>query len=253
MTNLNNTEHMRQLIQLVESHTANGLAEATGYAYTQDQLAKIKQQIIDYRKQGCTDQKISERMGKSQNWVATMVNKYFPDLRKQTHLGLLATDDDKAAMAREFQQGNITIKQLARRHDISPDTLKRWLETELGQEEVARLQALYAKPDRNWTQQEKEWAADQYRQGTGPTAIAAIFMKNIDTQPLGTEEMTNQQVSRMLFRLPNYQELKSQFQANRHLRRQPQPFTRKIRRPGQPGDTPGGQLNPSVGRVYPRS
>jgi DNA-binding transcriptional MerR regulator len=233
MTNLNNTEHMRQLIQLVESHTANGLAEATGYAYTQDQLAKIKQQIIDYRKQGCTDQKISELMGKSQNWVATMVNKYFPDLRKQTHLGLLATDDDKAAMAREFQQGNITIKQLAKKHGISFDALKHWLELKLGQEEVARLQALYTSPDRNWTQLEKDWVADQYQSGTGPTAIAAIFMKNIDTLPLGTEEMTDQQVSRMLFRLPNYQELKSQFQANRHLRRQPEPFTTWVYRAGR--------------------
>ena len=255
MTNLNNTEHMRQLIQLVESHTANGLAEAVrgGWnAYTKDQLDNIKQQIINYRNQGKTDQEISERMGKSQNWVAVMVNRYFPDLRKQTHLALAATDDYKAAMAREYQQGNITIKQLAQKHGITREVVKRWLDTELGQEEVARLQTLYLKPDRNWTQLEKDWVADQYRSGTGPTAIAAIFMKNIDTQPLGTEEMTDKQVSHMLANLPNYQELKSQFQANRHLRRPPKPSTRKIRRPSQPGDAPGGQLNPSVGRVYPR-
>ena len=256
MTNLNNTEHMRQLIQLVESHQNNGLAEAGrgGWnAYTKDQLDNIKQQIINYRNQGWTDRKISERMGKRQSWVAGMVRDYFPDLRKHTQGALAKTDADKVAMAREYQQGNITMTQLARRHDISPDTLKRWLETELGQEEVARLKALYDKPDRNWTQDEEEWVEDQYRQGTGPLAIAAIFMKNIDRQPLGTEEMTDKHVSNMLRSLPNYQELKSQFQANRHLRRQPQPFTRKIRRPGQPGDTPGGQLNPSVGRVYPRS
>ena len=253
MTNLNNTEHMRQLIQLVESHTANGLAEATGYAYTQDQLSDIKQQIIDYRNQGWTDQEISELMSKSQNWVANMVNKYFPDLRKLTPLALAATDAYKAKVAQEFQQGDITINQLAQTHGVGPNTVKRWLEDKLGQQEVARLQALYAKPDRKWTQLEKDWVADQYRQGTGPTAIAAIFMKNIDTQPPGTEDMTANNVSGMLFNLPNYQELKSQFQANRHLRRQPQPFTRKIRRPGQPGDTPGGQLNPAVGRVYPRS
>jgi hypothetical protein len=114
------------------------------------------------------------------------------------------------------------------------------------------LQALYIKPDRNWTQEEKTWAANQYRQGTGPLSIAAIFMKNIDSQPPGTEEMTGQHVSSMLKSLPNYQELKSQFQANRNLHREPKPFTRKIRRPSQPGDAPGGQLNPSVGRVYPR-
>ncbi|NBR25101.1 MAG: hypothetical protein EBU08_15270, partial [Micrococcales bacterium] len=174
MTDLNNTEHMRQLIQLVESHTANGLAEAKGYAYTQDQLAAIKQQIINYRKQGWTDRKISEVMGKGLNWVAHMVNKYFPDLRKQTHLGLAATDDYKAAMAQEFQQGNITINQLAQKHGINKEVVKRWLETELGKEEVARLQALYTSPDRNWTQEEKDWVKDQYRSGTGPTAIAAI-------------------------------------------------------------------------------
>ena len=252
MTNLNNTEHMRQLIQLVESHTANGLAEATGYAYTQDQLAKIKQQIINYRNQGKTDREISERMGKKPGWVANIVNRHFPDLRKQTYLGLAAKDDDKEKMSQEFQQGDITINQLAKKHGISFEALKHWLELKLGQEEVARLQALYAKPDRNWTQQEKDWAADQYRQGTGPLAIAAIFMKNIDTQPLGTEEMTGKHVSDMLKSLPNYRELQSQFQANRHLRRPPKPSTRKIRRPSQPGDTPGGQLNPSVGRVYPR-
>ena len=229
MTNLNNTEHMRQLIQLVESHILDRLAEA----YTQDQLAKIKQQIIDYRKQGWTDREISERMGKKPGWVANIVYKYFPDLRKQTHWGLAATDDDKEKMSQEFQQGNITIKQLAKKHGISFEALKHWLELKLGQEEVARLQALYTSPDRNWTQKEKEWAADQYRQGTGPLAIATIFMKNIDTQPLGTEEMTNQQVSRMLFRLPNYQELKSQFQANRHLRRQPEPFTTWVYRAGR--------------------
>ena len=253
MTNLNNTEHMRQLIQLVESHTANGLAEAGGYAYTQDQLADIKQQIIDYRNQGLTDTEISELLGKQKNWVAKQVARHFPDLRKQTHLGLAATDAYKTAIAREYQQGNITIKQLARKHGISPIALQGWLETELGQQEVARLIALYTAPDRKWTQEEKDWAEDQYRQGTGQTAIAAIFMKNIDTQPPGTEEMTRDHVKSMLRSLPNYQELKSQFQANRHLRRPPEPFTRKIRRPSQPGDTPGGQLNPSVGRVYPRS
>lgn len=252
MTNLNNTEHMRQLIQLVESHEKNGLAEAEGYAYTQDQLADIKQQIINYRNEGWTDREISELMGKEQSWVAKQVWRYFPDLRKKTHLALAVTDADKAAMAQEYQKGNITLRQLAQTYGVGHMAVKRWLEDKLGQQEVARLQALYKNPDRNWTQDEKDWAADQYRQGTGSTAIAAIFMKNIDRQPPGTEEMTHNHVSSMLFRLPNYQELKSQFQANRHLRRQPEPFTRKIRRPGQPGDTPGGQLNPSVGRVYPR-
>jgi len=255
MTDLNNTEHMRQLIQLVESHTANGLAEAgqsVWNAYTKDQLADIKQQIIDYRNQGWTDTKISELMGKSQDWVAMMVLRHFPDLRKRTPLALAATDADKTQMAQEFQKGNITLRQLAKKYEISPRAVKHWLEDKLGQQEVARLQALYAKPDRKWTQDEKDWVEDQYRQGIGPLAIATVFMKNIDTQPLGTEEMTDKQVSNMLKVLPNYQELKSQFQANRHLRRQPEPFTRKIRRPSQPGDTPGGQLNPSVGRVYPR-
>ena len=253
MTNLNNTERMRQLIQLVESHTANRLVEAEVYTYTQDQLTDIKQQIIKYRKEGWTDRDISELMGKSQNWVGNIVYKYFPDLRKQTHLGLAATDDDKAAMAQEFQQGNITIIQLAKKHGISFEALKHWLETKLGQEEVTRLMARYKSPTRNWTQDEKTWVVDQYRQGTGPLAIAAIFMKNIDSQPPGTEEMTDKHVSNMLSRLPNYQELKSQYQANKNLSREPEPFTRKIRRSSQPGDAPGGQLNPSVGRVYPRS
>ena len=220
---------MRQLIQLVESHANNGLAEA----YTQDQLAKIKQQIIDYRNEGWTDREISKRMGKYPTWVSVMVYNHFPDLRKQTHLGLAATDDDKAAMSREFQNGNITLRQLAQTHGVGPTAVKRWLEDKLGQQEVARLQALYTKTDRNWTQDEKSWAADQYRQGTGPLAIAAVFMKNIDRQPLGTEEMTDKQVSNMLSYLPNYQELKSQFQANRHLRREPEPFTTWVYRAGR--------------------
>jgi len=253
MTNLNNTEHMRQLIQLVESHTANGLAEASrgGWnAYTKDQLADIKQQIIDYRNKGKTDREISQLMDKSQNWVAGMVRDYFPDLRKRIPLARAATDADKVTMAQDFQQGNTTLTRLAKKHDISMDTVKRWLETELGQEEVARLQALYGKkPDRNWTQEEKDWAEDQYRQGTGPLAIAAIFMKNIDTQPLGTEEMTDKHVSNMLGRLPNYRELQSQFQANRHLRRQPEPFTAWIYRAGRPNRT-GRKTDWPRGRGY---
>ena len=229
MTKLNNTEHMRQLIRLVESHAANGLAEA----YTQDQLADIKQQIIDYRNEGWTDLEISELMGKTNlGWVGAMVSRHFPDLRKQTHLGLAATDADKAAMAKEFQQGNLTIKQLAKTHGVSRGAVQRWLEAQLGQQEVAKLQASYISPDRKWTQDEKSWAADQYRQGTGPLAIAAIFMKNIATQPPGTEEMTGKHVSGMLEYLPNYRELQSQYQANRNLRREPEPFTTTIYRPG---------------------
>ena len=252
MTKLNNTEHMRQLIQLVESHEKNGLAEVRGPTYTQDQLEKIKQQIIDYRNEGWTDREISELMGKSQYWITIMVGRHFPDLRKRTPWGLAVTDADKTQMAQEFQQGNITIKQLAKTHGIAHTALKRWLDTELGQQEVARLMALYKKPNRNWTQKEKDWVADQYRQGTGPLAIAAIFMKDIDRHPPGTEEMTAMDVSNILASLPNYQELKRQYQANRNLHREPEPFTRKIRRSSQPGDAPGGQLNPSVGRVYPR-
>jgi transcriptional regulator with XRE-family HTH domain len=248
MTNLNNTEHMRQLIQLVESHILDRLAET----WSQDQLAKIKQQIIDYRKEGWTDREISERMGKEPKWVATMVYNHFPDLRKQTKLALAAKDDDKEKISQEFQQGNITIKQLAKKNGIDGKTVKHWLEDKLGKEEVARLQALYTSPDRNWTQEEKDWVEDQYRSGIGPTAIAAIFMKNIDRLPPGTEEMTDRHVNSMLKGLPNFRELQSQFQANRNLRRKPKPFTRKISRPGQPGDAPGGQLNPAVGRVYPR-
>ena len=255
MTNLNNTEHMRQLIQLVESHTANGLAEVRGRGptYTQDQLADIKQQIIDYRKEGWTDRDISELMGKYPTWVSVMVAKHFRDLLKRTPWGLAVTDADKAAMAREFQQGNKTILQLAQTHGVDHHAVKHWLELKLGQEEVARLQALYMKPNRKWTQDEKDWVVDQYRQGTGPLAIAAIFMKNIDSQPPGNEEMTGKHVSGMLRYLPNFRELQSQYQANKNLSREPEPFTRKIRRSSQPGDAPGGQLNPSVGRVYPRS
>ena len=249
MTNLNNTEHMRQLIQLVESHTANGLAEDIHNAYTQDQLAKIKQQIIDYRNEGWTDLEISELMGKGRNWVGAMVSRHFPDLRKQTHLGLAATDADKAAMAKEFQQGNITLRQIAKKYEISASTVKRWLEHELGQQEVDKLQALYAKPDRKWTQQEKDWVADQYRQGTGPTAIAAIFMKNIDSQPPGTEEMTGKHVSSMLEYLPNYRELQSQYQANRNLRRDPEPFTTNVYRAGVI-DPKGRKTDWQVGRGY---
>ena len=229
MTNLNNTEHMRQLIQLVESHILDRLAET----WPQDQLAKIKQQIIDYRKEGWTDREISERMGKEPKWVATMVYNHFPDLRKQTKLALAAKDDDKEKISQEFQQGNITIKQLAKKNGIDGKTVKHWLEDKLGKEEVARLQALYTKPDRNWTQNEKSWAVDQYRQGTGPAAIAAIFMTNIDREPPGTEEMTGKHVSDMLKSLPNYRELQSQFQANRHLRRKPEPFHTWIYRAGR--------------------
>ena len=233
MSLFNNTEHMRQLIQLVESHENNGLAEASGYAYTQDQLAAIKQQIIDYRNQGKTNREISELMGKKPLWVTIIVSRYFPDLRKRTPLALAATDDDKIAMAQEFQQGNITMQQLAKKHGISFDALKRWLEDELGKEEVARLQALYIKSDRKWTQGEKDWAAEQYAQGVGQTAIAAIFMKNIDRHPPGTEEMTKDHVHHMLSYLPNFRELQSQFQANRHLRREPEPFTAWIYRAGR--------------------
>ena len=75
MTNLNNTEHMRQLIQLVESHTANGLAEANYDAYTQDQLGKIKQQIIDYRKEGWTDREKGD---------ATLTKEQFEEIRKSS-------------------------------------------------------------------------------------------------------------------------------------------------------------------------
>jgi lambda repressor-like predicted transcriptional regulator len=234
MTNLNNTEHMRKLIQLVESHENNGLAEAaTDNAYTQDQLADIKQQIIGYRKEGWSDKDTSELMGKSRDWVSTMVKRHFRDLLQRTHLALAVTDADKVAMAQEYQKGNITIQQLAKKHDISKDTLKSWLETKLGQEEVARLQALYTTPDRKWTQDEKDWVADQYRQGTGPLAIAAIFMKNIHTQPPGTEEMTRRHVANMLTHLPNYRELQSQYIANQNLRREPEPFTTKIYRAGR--------------------
>jgi hypothetical protein len=252
MTNLNNTEHMRQLIQLVESHTANGLAEAGrgGWnAYTKDQLDNIKQQIIDYRNQGWTDQEISERMGKDPKWVANMVSRHFRDLLKQTPLGLLVTALDKTQMAQEFQQGNITIQQLAKKHGVSHPSMKDWLETKLGQQEVARLQALYTKPDRNWTQNEKSWAVDQYRQGTGPAAIAAIFMTNIDREPPGTEEMTGKHVSDMLKSLPNYRELQSQFQANRHLRRKPEPFHTWIYRAGRI-DPEGRNPDWPVGQGY---
>lgn len=250
MTNINNTEHMRQLIQLVESHAANGLAEATGYAYTKDQLDNIKQQIIDYREQGWTDLEISELMGKKNlNWVGDMVSRHFPDLRKRTHLGLAATDADKAAMAKEFQQGKISIQQLAKKHSISAKTVKRWLETELGQQEVARLQARYISPVRKWTQDEKDWVVDQYRQGTGPTAIAAIFMKNINTQPPDTEEVTKDNVSDMISSLPNYRELQSQYQANRNLRREPEPFTTWVYRAGRI-DPEGRKTDWPVGQGY---
>ena len=233
MTNLNNIEHMRQLIQLVESHENNGLAEAIHDAYTQDQLEDIKKQIIDYRKEGLTDREISQRMGKPNlGWVTNIVGKRFPDLRKQTMLGLAVTDLDKTQMAQEFQKGNLTIKQLAKTHRVSRDAVQRWLEAQLGQQEVARLQALYRKPNRNWTQEEKDWVVDQYRQGTGPLAIAAIFMKNIDTQPPGTEEMTPQHISDMLRDFPNYRELQSQFKANKNLHREPEPFTTTIYPPG---------------------
>jgi hypothetical protein len=234
MSLFNNTEHMRQLIQLVESHTANGLAEANYDAYTQDQLDNIKQQIIDYRNEGLTDREISQRMGKTNlGWVTNIVGKRFPDLRKQTMLGLAVTDLDKTQMAQEFQKGNITILQLAQTHGVGHTTVKRWLEDELGQQEVARLRALYRKPNRKWTQDEKDWVVDQYRQETGPLAIAAIFMKNIDTQPPGTEEMTADHVNGKLRSLPNYRELQSQYIANRNLRREPEPFTTWVYRAGR--------------------
>ena len=153
MTNLNNTEHMRKLIQLVESHENNGLAEARGPTYTQDQLEKIKQQIIHYRKEGWTDQEISQRMGKYPKWVSDMVQDHFPDLRKRIPLARAATDDYKTEIAQEFKKGK-TILQLAKQHGIGEHTVKRWLEDKLGKDEVARLQALYRKPDRNWTQDE---------------------------------------------------------------------------------------------------
>jgi len=250
MTNLNNTEHMRQLIQLVESHEKNRLAEAArNDAYTPEKLANIKQQIIDYRKEGWTDREISELMGKQQNWVADIVRTHFPDLRKRTPLGLAVTALDKTQMAQEFQKGNITIKQLAKKHEVSHTAVKRWLEDELGQQEVARLQALYTTPDRKWTQDEKDWAVDQYRQGTGPASIAAIFMKNIDTHPPGTEDMNRYHVSHMLQNLPNYQELQSQFQANKNLRREPEPFTAKIYRAGRI-DPEGRKTSWTMGRGY---
>ena len=239
---------MRQLIQLVESHQNNGLAEAN--AYTKDQLDNIKQQIIDYRNEGWTDTEISQLMGKTNlAWVTNIVGKRFPDLRKNTYLALAAKDADKEKISQEFQQGNITIKQLARKHSISPRAVKHWLEDKLGKEEVARLQALYTSPDRNWTQEEKDWAEDQYRQGTGPLAIAAVFMKNRDRLPLGTEEMTDKHVSNMLFRLPNYRELQSQFQANRHLRREPEPFTTWVYRAGRI-DPQGRKTDWPRGRGY---
>ena len=249
MTNLNNTEHMRQLIQLVESHEKNGLAEAIHDAYTPEQLEDIKQQIIDYRNEGWTDREISELMGKAQDWVAGMVKRHFRDLLKRTPLGRAVTDLDKTQMAQEFQQGKVTIKQLAKKHAVSHTAMKAWLDTELGQQEVARLQALYAKPDRKWTQEEKDWVADQYRQGTGLTAIAAIFMKNIDRLPPGTEEMTDKQVSSMLRSLPNYQELKHQYQDNKNLHREPEPFSTKIYRAGRI-DPQGRKTDWTVGRGY---
>ena len=250
MTNPSNTERMRQLIQLVESHENNGLAEATTRnAYIQDQLAKIKQQIIDYRNEGWTDREISELMGKDQQWVAIMVQRHFRDLLKRTPLALAVTNLDKTQMAQEFQKGNITILQLAQTYGVSRDAVQRWLEAELGQEEVARLQASYKSPARNWTQKEKDWVADQYANGVGHTAIAAIFMKNIDRQPPGTEEMTGKQVANMLKILSNYQELKSQYQANRHLSREPEPFTTKIYRAGRI-DPEGRKTDWRVGRGY---
>lgn len=247
MTNLNNTEHMRQLIQLVESQ--GSIEEVRGPNYTQDQLADIKKQIVGYRKEGWTDREISELMGKNTPWVATMVKRYFRDLVKRTPLALAVTDLDKTQMAQEFQKGQVTIHQLANQHGITDKAVKSWLEDELGQQEVARLMARYKSPTRKWTQEEKDWVVDQYTHGTGSTAIAAIFTKNIHTQPPGTEEMTRRHVANMLTHLPNFRELQSQYQANRNLRREPEPFTTWIYRAGRINPE-GRKTDWPVGRGY---
>ena len=164
-------------------------------------------------------------------------------------LGLAVTDLDKTQMAQEFQKGNLTIKQLAKTHRVSRDAVQRWLEAQLGQQEVARLQASYRSPARNWTQEEKDWVADQYAKGVGHAGIAALFMKNIDRQPPGTEEMTGRQVANMLQLLPNYQELKHQYQDNKNLHREPEPFSTKIYRAGRI-DPQGRKTDWTVGRGY---
>ena len=119
----------------------------------------------------------------------------------------------------------------------------------MGQQEVARLQASYRSPARNWTQEEKDWVADQYAKGVGHAGIAALFMKNIDRQPPGTEEMTGRQVANMLQLLPNYQELKHQYQDNKNLHREPEPFSTKIYRAGRI-DPQGRKTDWTVGRGY---
>jgi hypothetical protein len=55
----------------------------TGAAYTPEQLATIKQKILDYRKEGLNDREISKKMGKHPKWVKNMVDTYFPDLRQR--------------------------------------------------------------------------------------------------------------------------------------------------------------------------
>jgi len=61
--------------------------------------------------------------------------------------------------------------------------------------------------------------------------------------------MTGKQVANMLKRLPNYQELKSQFQANKNLHREPEPFTTWVYRAGVI-DPEGRKTDWTVGRGY---
>jgi hypothetical protein len=242
MSLFNNTEHMRQLIQLVESHIE--LQEVIK-APTPEERKLIRQ----YRQEGKSNTEIDQLLNKTKHWTAMTISNYMRDLLQRSTKGLTVTDVDKEQMSQEFQQGKSSINQIAKKHGIAGRTLQKWLIADLGQEEVARLQARYTSPDRKWTQKEKDWAAEQYANGVGPAAIAAVFMKNIDRLPPGTEEIDRRDVHHMLSYLPNYQELKNQYQSNKNLRREPAPFTTTIYRAGRI-DPEGRQPDWRVGKGY---
>jgi hypothetical protein len=135
-------------------------------------------------------------------------------------------------MEKQFQAGQ-SLSQIAKSYGIAQPTVTSYLNARLGPDEVQRIITQYSKHDRNWTPEEKAWAAEQYAMGVGPTSIAAIFNKNLDKMPPGTEEMTDNQVTGMMQNLPNYRELQSQFQANRNLHREPELATTTFWRAGR--------------------
>lgn len=234
---------------LAESHIsyARKIAEG-GPGPTPEKLAAIKQQILDYRKEGWNDRDISELMGKNSHWVSQVIHRYFPDLRQLDLIARAVTDDDKAAMEKQFRAGQ-NLNQIAKSYGIDSTTVKRYLDVRLGKGEVQRIVSQYMKPDRKWTPEEKAWAAEQYAIGVGPTAIASIFNKTLDKQPSGTEEMTKAHVTGMMKWLPNFRELQRQYQANKNLHREPELFTTKIYRAGRI-DPEGRKTDWSVGRGY---